>query len=155
MDLNVNNILGKLDNENLARIIGFIMTEQAAGVAHGGDFMSFIMAQINGLTRNPHVPDLRKVWWSLTQGTESNLFKNGITAAVAGWILKEAGINPSLNKFGGLAQTWGTGIAIGATASTALTYSSIYSELSQEARQLIGGSSSSNSSNPFEGVYGR
>lgn len=73
-------------------------------------------------------------------------FQGGVGAAIAGWILEAANIDPRLNKIGSIAKKAGTGMAVFAAAENLLGYAtntklasgeSSYTQMSQSTQQNI------------------
>ena len=129
MDLNIDNIVGKIEHnaDKLGLGLGAYMElnrfakewETQGYDIH--DPIGAAMTIIQGLMSNPHMPNLSHVQTALFNPTGT--FQPAAIAAVIGYFLKEVDIMPQTNRIGNALMKGGMGAAEAALIINLLTYS--------------------------------
>lgn len=122
MDIgNFRGILSKLDNDNLGKIAGFVLTQMQYDKTRGYGWFGNLQAEIAAAMRDPHFPNLEHVMMDLTSDAwAGKIFKGSLQAGVIGWILHEADLHPDLTRIGKILKTLGFNAAIGAAGVAVL-----------------------------------
>lgn len=109
--------LSKLDNPTLGQALGFFMTELNYDKTTGQPMLGALMQQIRGAMLQPHFPNIEHVMRDLmADAYGGTVFKGGLMAGIAGWILDEVDMNPSISRMGKVLKTLGFNAALGAAA---------------------------------------
>ncbi len=120
--MDIGNILGKLESnsDKLGLALGSLGMLNYYG---GGNAVEGISSVAMGIIKNPHIPDFQGVIRSLTSDVhEGNQLKTAIGAIIAGYLMKEVNIHPTLNRFGNFIEKAGIGVAEATALLTVLAF---------------------------------
>lgn len=128
MNINVNSILSKVEKnlDTLGTIGGAYSTlSNLSDVWGQKDAFATGEYILQGLIKNPHMPNLSEVLTALRERTESKTFMPAVKAAIIGYMLKETKLHPTLTRIGRALEKGGVGIAKGSALVTLLVYSGV------------------------------
>jgi hypothetical protein len=135
----IDSILSKIDNPTLGQALGFTMLEFNYDRHRGTGMFSNLMKNIGDLMTQPHFPDVSHVINDLFYGWGSEVFKPAIMAGIAGWILDEVDMNPTISRIGKVLKTLGLNGAMGVAGAVLLDRSSTGFSPGEPAGQPYGG----------------
>lgn len=122
----IDSTLGKLNNATLGQALGFFMTELQYDRVRGKPMLGNLMAEIQALMTQPHFPNIDHVVRDLmSDGWAGPVFKGSVMAAIAGWILAEIDMHPTVSRIGDTLKTLGSNAALGTAAVVLLDDSSL------------------------------
>lgn len=126
--MNLGNIGGKITKniDKIAKIGGAYGTLKLQGEHQGVGTFEMVTEIFNAAISDPHFPDIENVILDLTQSVASPVFMGAVKAGFIGYVLKELGLHPGLNKLGNILYKGGFAAAEGSVIMTLIARSTIW-----------------------------